>query len=70
MERETGPEAAVQRLGEQWIRELAQPGGGSFVCSPAGLWLALTAVASGARGGRPPSCAHCSGWPGPKPRPW
>ncbi|TXS08723.1 MULTISPECIES: serpin family protein [unclassified Streptomyces] len=51
MERETGPEAAVQRLGEQWIRELAQPGGGSFVCSPAGLWLALTAVASGARGG-------------------
>lgn len=49
MERETGPEAAVQRLGEQWIRELTQPGG-SFVCSPAGLWLALTAVAAGARG--------------------
>ncbi|MGW0789586.1 serpin family protein [Streptomyces sp. NPDC002911] len=40
--------AAVQRLGEQWIRELERPGGG-FVCSPAGLWLALTAVAAGAR---------------------
>ncbi|MGH4027981.1 serpin family protein [Actinomycetota bacterium Odt1-20B] len=25
-------------------------GGGDFVCSPAGLWLALTAVAAGARG--------------------
>ncbi|MFD9500641.1 serpin family protein [Streptomyces sp. NPDC060035] len=43
--------AAVQRLGEQWIRELAGPGSeGGFVCSPAGLWLALTAVSAGARG--------------------
>ncbi|MFJ1924171.1 serpin family protein [Streptomyces sp. NPDC088131] len=41
---------AVQRLGERWIRELAVPGGGSFVCSPAGLWLALAVVAAGARG--------------------
>ncbi|NED91997.1 serine protease [Streptomyces sp. SID11233] len=41
---------AVQRLGERWIRELAAPGGGSFVCSPAGLWLALAVVAAGARG--------------------
>ncbi|MFJ4911506.1 serpin family protein [Streptomyces sp. NPDC088726] len=41
---------AVQRLGERWIRELAVPGGGSFVCSPAGLWLALGVVAAGARG--------------------
>ncbi|THA63862.1 serine protease [Streptomyces sp. A0958] len=40
---------AVQRLGERWIRELARPGGGSFVCSPAGLWLALAALAAGAR---------------------
>ncbi|MFB4424898.1 serpin family protein [Streptomyces sp. QL37] len=47
--RETTRTTAVQRLGEQWIRELARPGGGGFVCSPAGLWLALTAVASGAR---------------------
>jgi len=39
----------VQRLGERWIRELAGPGG-DFVCSPAGLWLALTALAAGARG--------------------
>ncbi|MFD6281696.1 serpin family protein [Streptomyces sp. NPDC060209] len=49
MMRETDVEAAVQRLGEQWIRELVRPGGHSFVCSPAGLWLALTAVAAGAR---------------------
>ncbi|MBM7438702.1 serpin family protein [Streptomyces sp. HB132] len=42
-------EAAVQRLGARWTRELARPGGSSFVCSPAGLWLALTAVAAGAR---------------------
>ena len=41
--------AAVQRLAEQWIRQLERPGGGGFVCSPAGLWLALTAVAAGAR---------------------
>ncbi|HWU10624.1 MAG TPA: serpin family protein [Streptomyces sp.] len=49
MTRETSVEAAVQRLGEQWIRELTRPGCRSFVCSPAGLWLALTAVAAGAR---------------------
>ncbi|SCD40042.1 serpin B, partial [Streptomyces sp. BpilaLS-43] len=34
---------AVRRLAERWLREQAGPGGG-FVCSPAGLWLALTAV--------------------------
>ncbi|MFF9689293.1 serpin family protein [Streptomyces sp. NPDC014623] len=49
MTRETSVEAAVQRLGEQWVRELARPGDRSFVCAPAGLWLALTAVAAGAR---------------------
>ncbi|MEV5156810.1 serpin family protein [Streptomyces sp. NPDC053728] len=43
-------EEAVRRLGERWVRELERPGGG-FVCSPAGLWLALTAVAAGARTG-------------------
>ncbi|MFH9614634.1 serpin family protein [Streptomyces pratensis] len=42
-------EATVQRLGERWIRELVRPGRRSFVCSPTGLWLALTAVAAGAR---------------------
>ncbi|MEU8700404.1 serpin family protein [Streptomyces sp. NPDC048680] len=53
MTQETGSTTravAVQRLGERWIRELAGPGGGSFVCSPAGLWLALATVAAGARG--------------------
>lgn len=43
---------AVQHLADRWIREaMRPPGGGSFVCSPAGLWLALAAVAAGARGG-------------------
>ncbi|MER5981600.1 serpin family protein [Streptomyces sp. NPDC001787] len=44
---------AVRRLAELWTRELAGPArpvGESFVCSPAGLWLALAAVAAGARG--------------------
>ncbi|MCX4822780.1 serine protease [Streptomyces sp. NBC_01142] len=41
---------AVQRLGERWLRELGTTGGGDFVCSPAGLWLVLAAVAAGARG--------------------
>ncbi|MGP3633832.1 serpin family protein [Streptomyces sp. 24-1644] len=41
--------ASIQRLGEQWIRELTDADEGGFVCSPAGLWLALAAVASGAR---------------------
>ncbi|TWG02814.1 serpin B [Streptomyces brevispora] len=53
MTRETGSATragAVQRLGERWIREPAGPGGGSFVCSPAGLWPALAVVAAGARG--------------------
>lgn len=52
--RGTGPAdrtRAVQRLGERWLRDPAGPGGGgSFVCSPAGLWLALASVAAGARG--------------------
>ncbi|MFJ6851973.1 serpin family protein [Streptomyces sp. NPDC091271] len=47
--RDTARTAAVQRLGEQWTQELARPGGGGFLCSPAGLWLALTALAAGAR---------------------
>lgn len=52
MTRETGTTtraSAVRRLAERWIRELEQPGAG-LVCSPAGLWLALAAVAAGARG--------------------
>ncbi|MFI8432669.1 serpin family protein [Streptomyces sp. NPDC079020] len=48
-----GRAGAVRRLAELWTRELtgpARPVGESFVCSPAGLWLALAAVAVGARG--------------------
>ncbi|MFD5204725.1 serpin family protein [Streptomyces sp. NPDC058375] len=50
---------AIQRLAERWIRDgmaaaAADRGrteaDAGFVCSPAGLWLALTAVAVGARG--------------------
>ncbi|QGZ48731.1 serine protease [Streptomyces sp. QHH-9511] len=52
---------AVRALAERWLRLLSDGdgdgdgggGGGAedFVCSPAGLWLALGAVASGARDG-------------------
>ncbi|WP_405501044.1 serpin family protein [Streptomyces anulatus] len=49
---------AVQRLAERWIGDGMAAGEGrggtgtgtGFVCSPAGLWLALAAVAAGARG--------------------
>ncbi|MFE3719846.1 serpin family protein [Streptomyces cyaneofuscatus] len=45
---------SVRRLADRWIRDALATGkpadGGSFVCSPAGLWLALAAVAAGARG--------------------
>lgn len=38
---------AVRVLGERWLPHLGEE---DFVCSPAGLWLALGAVAAGARG--------------------
>ncbi|WP_124265702.1 serpin family protein [Streptomyces sp. ADI98-10] len=49
---------AIQRLAERWMRDGMAAGEGrdrtepstGFVCSPAGLWLALAAVAAGARG--------------------
>lgn len=43
------PGAEVGRLAERWLPHM---GGGEadFVCSPAGLWLALASVAAGARG--------------------
>ncbi|TLQ46245.1 serpin family protein [Streptomyces marianii] len=44
-----GHARAVQAVGERWLRQF--DGRGDFVCSPAGLWLALGAVAAGARGG-------------------
>ncbi|MCQ4081468.1 serine protease [Streptomyces sp. RB6PN25] len=48
----TGP---VRELGRRWLPSVAaDPGvraaGGDFACSPTGLWLALAAVAAGARG--------------------
>ncbi|WP_318198900.1 serpin family protein [Streptomyces sp. MCL20-2] len=42
--------SAGQGRGRWWRRDRAVPAAG-FVCSPAGLWLALAAVAAGARGG-------------------
>ncbi|MEV0963135.1 serpin family protein [Streptomyces sp. NPDC049910] len=47
--RRPGHAEAVQAVGERWLRQF--DGRGDFVCSPAGLWLALGAVAAGARGG-------------------
>ncbi|MFD7750159.1 serpin family protein [Streptomyces sp. NPDC059698] len=50
---------AIRHLAERWIREGMAAGADrgpsgdrapGFVCSPAGLWLALAAVAAGARG--------------------
>lgn len=45
---------AMQRLAERWlrVRGAGERDGvdGDFVCSPAGLWLALGAVTAGARG--------------------
>ncbi|MGW7067336.1 serpin family protein [Streptomyces sp. NPDC054855] len=58
------PAAAVRGLADRWLPLMASPGSGGsgggsghsegagtgdFVCSPAGLWLALAAVAVGAR---------------------
>ncbi|MFD7444500.1 serpin family protein [Streptomyces sp. NPDC059909] len=46
-----GHAPAVRELGERWVRLLERGDDEDFVCSPAGLWLALGAVAAGARGG-------------------
>ncbi|WP_371529429.1 serpin family protein [Streptomyces sp. NBC_01283] len=55
------PAAAIRGLADRWLPLMASPGSadgharsdgagaGDFVCSPAGLWLALAAVAVGAR---------------------
>ncbi|MFE6160879.1 serpin family protein [Streptomyces sp. NPDC056486] len=51
------PAVAIRGLADRWLPLLASPGkeqgsdagAGDFVCSPAGLWLALAAVAVGAR---------------------
>ncbi|MGV9883349.1 serpin family protein [Streptomyces sp. NPDC003006] len=45
--------AVVQGFAERWLPEMARmgegaDGAGDFVCSPAGMWLALAAVAAGA----------------------
>nr|WP_199842199.1 serpin family protein [Streptomyces sp. CB02613] len=44
------PGTAGRGRGWRWRRDRTVPAPG-FVCSPAGLWLALAAVAAGARGG-------------------
>jgi serpin B len=55
------PSVAIRGLADRWLPLMASPGAGrgagqgngagagDFVCSPAGLWLALAAVAVGAR---------------------
>ncbi|QEU97681.1 serpin family protein [Streptomyces kanamyceticus] len=47
------PAAAMRGLAERWLPGVVLRGqeqGGDFLCSPVGLWLALAAVAAGARG--------------------
>jgi serpin B len=46
----TGHAPAIQALAARWLRLLADDADGDFACSPAGLWLALAAIAAGARG--------------------
>lgn len=46
---------AVRGFAERWLPEVERSadgvdGSGDFVCSPAGMWLALASVAAGARG--------------------
>ncbi|MFH8288252.1 serpin family protein [Streptomyces sp. NPDC018059] len=48
------PAAVIQGFAERWLPEMERlgddaGGAGDFVCSPAGMWLALAAVAAGAR---------------------
>ncbi|WP_119291243.1 serpin family protein [Streptomyces sp. YIM 130001] len=45
----TWPRGAVRTLAERWLPGVAE-GEDDFVCSPAGLWLALAAVAAGSGG--------------------
>ncbi|MFB7589271.1 serpin family protein [Streptomyces sp. NPDC056169] len=45
-----GGAGAVRELAGRWLTRVADGDGGDFVVSPVGLWLALVAVASGARG--------------------
>ncbi|MFG2328374.1 serpin family protein [Streptomyces sp. NPDC048604] len=55
------PAVAVRALASRWLPRL---GDDDFVCSPAGLWLALGAVAAGAGGGTAKELAELVGVPG------
>lgn len=56
---------AMRTLAERWLRVRGdgeqRAVDGDFVCSPAGLWLALGAVTAGARGRPPVSWRRCLG---------
>jgi serpin B len=56
----------VRRLAERWLPEVAGTGRTDFVCSPAGLWLALGAVAAGARAGTADELRELLGVAGPE----
>lgn len=68
------PAVAVRGLAERWLPRVAlrgqgqgqgRGGGGDFVCSPVGLWLALAAVAAGARGETAGELRELLGFAGP-----
>ncbi|MFD8308391.1 serpin family protein [Streptomyces sp. NPDC059690] len=61
---------AIRRLAERWLAEVADDpavdaADGDFVCSPAGLWLALSAAAAGARAGTAEELQSLLGFAGP-----
>lgn len=61
--------ASVRRLADRWLGAVAAqqaPDGGDFACSPAGLWLALSAMAAGARGGTAAEFRSVLGVSGPE----
>lgn len=65
----TGHAAAIRALAARWLHEAGKDAGdegGDFTCSPAGLWLALTALAAGARGGTAEELRGLLGVAGPE----
>ncbi|MET8450282.1 serpin family protein [Streptomyces sp. NPDC005209] len=61
---------AIRELAERWQAQVASDpvvgaGDGDFVCSPAGLWLALSAAAAGARAGTAKELRSLLGMAGP-----
>jgi serpin B len=63
--------SAIRGLAERWLAEVAgdpavRAEDGNFVCSPTGLWLALTAASTGARAGTAQELRSLVGAAGPE----